>query len=66
MFHQRGGDVLSVEVELPAQSERQEIPIEDMQQPTEIFEQFYKETFNEPPDELMMKTFDELLQFVEE
>ena len=66
MFHQRGGDVLSVEVELPAQSERQEIPIEDMQQPTEIFEQFYKETFNEPPDELMMETFDELLRLVEE
>ena len=66
MFHQRGGDVLSVEVELPAQSERQEIQIEDMQQPTEIFEQFYKETFNEPPDELMMKTFDELLRLVEE
>ena len=66
MFHQRGGEVLSIEVELPAQSERQEIPIEDMQQPTEIFEQFYKETFNEPPDELMMETFDELLRLVEE
>ena len=66
MFHQRGREVLSVEVELPAQSERQEIPIEDMQQPTEIFEQFYKETFNEPPDELMMETFDELLRLVEE
>ncbi len=66
MFHQRGGDVLSVEVELPTQTERPEIPIEDMQQPTEIFEQFYKETFNSPPDELMMKTFSELLQLVEE
>ena len=66
MFHQRGGEVLSVEVELPAQTERQEIPIEDMRQPTEIFEQFYREKFNESPDELMMKTFDELLQLVEE
>ena len=66
MFHQRGGEVLSVEVELPPQSERQEIPIEDMRQPTEIFEQFYKETFSEPPDELMMETFDELLRLVEE
>ena len=36
-FHQHGGDVLSVEVELPTQTERQEIPIEDMQQPTENF-----------------------------
>ena len=66
MFHQRGGDVLTVEIELPTQTERQEIPIEDMQQPTEIFEQFYKEKFDEPPDELLMKTFDELLQLVEE
>ena len=66
MFHQRGGEVLSVEVELPAPTERQEIPIEDMQQPTEIFEQFYKEKFNENPDERMMETFDELLKLVEE
>ena len=66
IFDQRGGDVLSVEVELPAQTERQEIPIEDMQQPTEIFEQFFKEKFNENPDEVMMKTFNELLQLVEE
>ena len=65
MFHQQGGEVLSVEVELPVQTERPEIPIEDMQQPTEIFEQFYKEKFNESPDELMMRTFDELLQIVE-
>ena len=66
IFHQRGGEVLSVEVELPAQTERQEIPIEEMRQPTEIFEQFYKEKFNESPEESMMKTFDELLQLVEE
>ena len=65
-FHQHGGEVLSVEVELPVQTDRQEIPIEDMQQPTEIFELFYKEKFNENPDELMMKTFDELLQLIEE
>ena len=66
MFHQHGGEVLSVKVELPARTERQEIPIEDMQQPTEIFEQFHKEKFSKNPDELMMKTFDELLQLVEE
>ena len=66
MFHQRGGEVLSVEVELPAQTEHQEIPIEDMQQPTEIFEQFYKEKFSDSPDELMTETFNELLQLVEE
>ena len=66
IFDQRGGEVLSVEVELPVQTDRPEIPIEDMQQPTEIFEQFHKEKFNESPDESMMKTFDELLRLVEE
>ena len=66
IFDQRGGDVLSVEIELPAQTDRPEIPIEDMQQPTEIFEQFHKEKFNESPDEVMMKTFDELLRLVKE
>ena len=66
MFHQHGGEVLSIEVELPLQIERQEIAIEEMRQPTEIFEQFYREKFNESPDELMMATFNELLQLVEE
>ena len=66
MFHQRGGDVLSVEVELPVQTDHQEIPIEEMRLPIEIFRQFYKENFNEAPDELMMDTFNELLQLVEE
>ena len=66
MFDQHGGDVLSVEVELPVQTNRQDISIEEMQQPTEIFERFHQERFNRPPDELMMETFNELLQLVEE
>ena len=66
IFDQRGGDVLTVEVELPVQTDRHEISVEEMQQPTEVFEQFYREKFNDRPDELMMKTFDELLQLVEE
>ena len=66
MYHRRGGDVLTVEIELPTQTDRQEIPIEDMQQPTEIFEQFYKEKFDANPDTLMVKTFNELLQLLEE
>ena len=65
-FYQHGGDVLSVEVEMSIQTERQEIRIEDMQRPTEIFEQFHKERFNQSPDEIMTGTFDELLQLVEE
>ncbi len=65
-FHRHSGEVLSVEVELPVQAAQEEIPIEEMQQPTEIFERFYQERFDAPPDELMMKTFNELLQLVEE
>ena len=65
-FHQHNGEVLSIEVELPVQTGQQEIPIEEMQQPTEIFERFYQERFDAPPDELMMETFNELLQLAEE
>ena len=65
-FYQHGGDVLSIEVEQAAQTDRQEISIEEMQQPTEIFERFYQERFDAPPDELMAETFSELLQLVED
>ena len=65
MFHERGGEVLSVEVELPALTERPEIPIEEMRQPTEIFKRFCRER-NHAPDEVMMRTFEELLQLAEE
>jgi len=63
-FHQRGGHVLSVEVDFPEQRQDQDTPIEDMQQPTEIFEQFYIEKFNKSPDERMRQTFAELLELV--
>ncbi len=65
-FSQRGGEVLSVEVELPTLKAVQDIPIEDMQQPTEIFEQFYTEKFGETPDKNVMKTFTELLELAGE
>ncbi len=64
-FNQRGGEVLSIVVELPAPKEVRNITIEEMQQPTEIFEQFYKEKFGETPDETLMQTFTELLELVE-
>ena len=66
VFHRHGGEVLSVEVELPVQAAQEEIPIEEMQQPIEIFERFYQERFDASPDELMTETFNELLQLVEE
>ncbi len=66
-FHQHGGHVLSVEVDLPEQRQGQDLPpIEDMHQPLEIFEQFYMERFNKSPDECLMQTFAELSELVAE
>ena len=66
-FSNRGGDVLSVELELPETKRVPTIPIEDMKRPEEIFEQFYKSKFeDEQPDETLVQTFNELVQIVEE
>lgn len=67
-FRERGGDVLSVELELrgqgcPCPADR--IRLEDMRQPTEIFERFHRENFGEKPDKRLMQTFTELLQSLE-
>lgn len=67
VFSERGGDVLSVEVELPEAGEGPPIPVEDMKRPEEIFEQFHKLRFDgEPPDETLTQTFNELVQMVED
>ena len=66
-FSERGGNVLIVEVELPETTHGSGISVEDMKRPEEIFEQFHKARFNgEPPDESLSRTFNELLQMVEE
>lgn len=66
-FRERGGDVLSVELELRnGPDTRDKIPLEKMRQPTEIFEQFHRERFGEEPDKQLIQTFTELLQLVEE
>ena len=66
-FSERGGEVLTVEIELPEVREGPTIPIEDMKRPEEIFEQFHKTKFNgEPPDKTLAQTFNELVQMVEE
>lgn len=66
-FGNRGGDVLSVEVELP---DAEPVPLpspEDMKRPEEIFEQFHKTRFEgKLPDETLAQTFSELVQMVEE
>jgi len=66
-FDRSGGDVLSVEVEMPEAMRELEIPTEDMKRPQEIFEQFYKaENDGQTPDETLTQTFNELIQMVEE
>ena len=66
-FSDRGGDVLSVELELPEAEQRPTIRVEDMKRPEEIFEQFHLTKFDgNPPDETLAQTFSELVQLVEE
>ena len=65
-FSDRGGDVLSVEVELPETQQGPAIPVEDMKRPEEIFGQFYKSNYDgKAPDETLTQTFSELVQMVE-
>ena len=66
-FGERGGEVLSVEVELPEATQGLVISVEDMKRPEEIFEQFHKTKFDgEPPEETLAQTFSELVQMVSE
>ena len=67
VFSERGGEVLSVEVELPEATHGPVISVEDMKRPEEIFEQFHKANFDgNPPDETLAQTFSELMQMVSE
>jgi len=66
-FSERGGEVLSVEIELPEAMPGLEVSVEDMKHPVEIFAQFYKAKFDgELPDETLAETFSELVQLAEE
>ncbi len=65
-FGERGGEVLSVEIESTEMKHGLEISVEDMKRPEEIFKQFYKaENDGESPDEILVQTFRELIQMVE-
>ena len=64
-FSDRGGEVLSVEVELPEATQGSAISVEDMKRPEEIFEQFHRSNFDgKPPDATLTQTFNELLRLV--
>ncbi len=66
-FNDRGGEVLSVEIESMEMTRELEISVEDMKRPEEIFEQFYRtKSEGKPPDDSLAQTFNELLQMVEE
>ncbi len=66
-FGDGGGEVLSVELELPKAKEGPKIPLEDMKRPEKIFEEFHRSKFDgEPPNEILIQTFKELVEMVEE
>jgi len=65
-FSARGGEVLSVELELPEVKRGATIPVEEMECPEKIFEQFHRANYDgSPPDETLARTFNELVQMVE-
>ncbi len=65
-FGDRGGEVLSVEIESAEVTDGLNIRVEDMKRPEEIFEQFHKAKFDrQAPDKTLMQTFRELVQMVE-
>ncbi len=65
-FSERGGEVLSVEIEVPEVKPGPPISVEEMERPEKIFAQFHKEKFDQLPDETLAQTFSELVQLVEE
>ena len=66
-FSDQGGDVLSVELELPPPELESLPPVEDIECPEEIFEQYHRVNYDgNAPDDDLAQTFNELLQLVEE
>ena len=64
-FSEQGGEVLSVEVEMPEATQGSVISVEEMERPEKIFAQFHKTKFDdELPDETLVQTFSELMQMV--
>ena len=64
-FANKGGDVLSVELDFVETDAYPAIKVEDMKKPEEIFLQFHKAKFGEGPDQIMENTFSQLVQMVE-
>ncbi len=64
-FAESGGDVLCVEIELPAPKDRPQLNVEKMESPEYIFTEYHKSNWDESPNESLQQTFKELLQMVE-
>ena len=64
-FSDRGGDVLTVELQMEHEGESLKIEVEDMKKPEEIFDQFYQTKFGESPDNTLKQTFTELMEMIE-
>ena len=64
-FSDRGGDVLTVELQMQNEGERPNIDVEDMKQPEEIFDQYCQTEFGTPPNETLKQTFAELMEMIE-
>lgn len=64
-FGDRGGDVITVELQMSNEGERPTVDVEDMKKPEEIFDQFYQTQFGQPPDNTLKQTFTELMEMVE-
>ena len=66
-FSDQGGDVLSVELELPPPEVEALPPVGNIERPEEIFEQYHRVNCDgNAPDDDLAQTFRELLQLVEE
>lgn len=67
VFSDRGGEVLSVELELPEAKQGGTLPVEEIERPEKIFAQFHRANFDgNPPDETLTQTFSELVQMAED
>ncbi len=61
----RGGDILTVELQMPDEGGILPIPPDKMKQPEEIFDQFYQTRFGQSPDNTLKHTFTELIEMIE-
>lgn len=65
-FNEHGGDVVSVEIELPEREDLPSLNVDEMKSPEDVFTQYHKVNFGDVPNESMQQTFKHLVELVEE